>query len=137
IFAQPPAASPVGAIDNRPQVMRNTLLQNRGDGTFAEIANYAGLSASEWSWSPVFLDVDLDGYEDILITTGFERDVQDADIANELEAARNSQKLSDAEALRMRSKFPRLELPKLAFRNRGDLTFEEVGNSWGFDTRGV
>src|SRR5204863_578736 len=27
--------------------------------------------------------------------------------------------------------------PKVAFRNRGDLTFEEVGEAWGFNTRGV
>ena len=129
--------SPIGAIENRPQVPRNTLFLNQGDGDYAEIGYFSGLNASEWSWSPVFLDVDLDGYEDVLIATGFERDVQDVDIANQLEAARRSQKLSDAEALRMRAKFPRLELPKLAFRNRGDLTFEERGDAWGFNTRGV
>lgn len=130
-------ASPVGAIENRPQVPRNTLFLNQGDGDYAEVGYFSGLYASEWSWSPVFLDVDLDGYEDVLIATGFERDVQDVDIANQLETARRSQKLSDAEALQMRAKFPRLELPKLAFRNRGDLTFEERGDAWGFNTRGV
>jgi hypothetical protein len=129
--------SPVGTIENRPQVPRNTLFWNRGDGDYAEIGYFSGLHASEWSWSPVFLDVDLDGYEDVLIATGFERDVQDIDIANELEAARRSQQLSDDEALRMRAKFPRLELPKFAFRNRGNMTFEERGEAWGFNTRGV
>lgn len=131
------ASSPIGTIENRPQVPRNTLFLNQGDGDYAEIAYFSGLSASEWSWSPVFLDVDLDGFEDVLIATGFERDVQDVDIARELETARRSQQLSDLEALRMRAKFPRLELPKLAFRNRGDLTFEERGDAWGFNTRGV
>src|SRR6266851_1474439 len=53
-----------GEIDNRPQVMRNTLFHNRGDGTFEEIADFSGVSASEWSWQPVFIDVDLDGYEE-------------------------------------------------------------------------
>src|SRR6185369_14168328 len=128
---------PIGAIENRPQVPRNTLFLNQGDGDYSEIGYFSGLHASEWSWSPVFLDVDLDGYEDVLIATGFERDVQDADIANELEAARRREQLSDAEALRMRARFPRLELPKLAFRNRGDLTFEERGDVWGFNTSGV
>ena len=132
-----PVFSPVGAIDNRPQVPRNTLFLNRGDGDYAEIGYYSGLYASEWSWSPVFLDVDLDGYEDVLIATGFERDVQDADIANELEATRRQQQLPDAEAIRMRARFPRLALPILAFRNRGNLTFEEQGPAWGFDTPGV
>ncbi len=130
-------ASPVGSIANRPQVPRNTLFLNQGDGDYAEIGYFSGLYASEWSWSPVFLDVDLDGFEDVLIATGFERDVQDVDIANQLESARRSQKLSDAEALQMRARFPRLVLPKLAFHNRGDLTFEERGAAWGFNTPGV
>jgi hypothetical protein len=116
---------PVGAIADRPQVPRNTLFLNQGDGDYAEIAYYSGLHASEWSWSPILLDVDLDGYEDVLITTGFERDVQDVDIANELEVARRSQGLSDAEALRLRSKFPRLDLPNLAFRNQGTSPFKK------------
>ena len=42
--------------------MRNTLLLNRGDNTFAEIAQLGGVHASEWSWSPLFLDLDFDGY---------------------------------------------------------------------------
>jgi hypothetical protein len=41
--------------------------RNRGDGTFEEIAAYAGVTASDWSWQPVFLDVDLDGFEDMII----------------------------------------------------------------------
>src|SRR2546426_732273 len=53
----------VGEIENRPQSGRNTLFLNRGDGTYAEIAQFSGLEASDWSWLPVFLDVDLDGYE--------------------------------------------------------------------------
>ena len=32
------------------QVMRNTLSLNRGDGTYAEIAQFSGVQASEWSW---------------------------------------------------------------------------------------
>ncbi|HEY6225622.1 MAG TPA: VCBS repeat-containing protein, partial [Verrucomicrobiae bacterium] len=55
---------PIGMIDIRPQLLRNTLHWNRGDNTFAEIAWYAGVEASDWSWGPIFLDVDLDGYED-------------------------------------------------------------------------
>jgi enediyne biosynthesis protein E4 len=128
---------PIGAIENRPRTPRNTLFLNHGDGEYAEIAYFSGIDASEWSWAPVFLDVDLDGYEDILIVTGFERDVQDIDVANRLEAIRRSHNLPDAEALEMRREFPRLALPNLIFRNRGDLTFEEVGAEWGFGTVGI
>ncbi|HAB15839.1 MAG TPA: hypothetical protein DCE44_05245, partial [Verrucomicrobiales bacterium] len=121
----------------RPQCARNTLFLGRGDGTFAEAAWYAGLAASGWSWSPVLLDVDLDGYEDVLISTGFERDVQNVDVAEEIEAIRQRDKLPDAAALQLRRRFPSLALPNLAFRNRGDLTFADVSREWGFDLTGI
>src|SRR3989441_7986126 len=69
----------IGQIDDRPQWQRNTLLRNRGDATFAQIASYAGIDATDWSWDAQFLDVDLDGYEDLLITTGHLWDVMDGD----------------------------------------------------------
>src|SRR2546429_119381 len=68
-----------GDIDSRFQIRRNTLLLNRGDGTYAEIANFAGVAGSEWTWGCVFLDVDLDGWEDILISNGFAHNVDDMD----------------------------------------------------------
>ena len=74
----------IGEVDNRPQYMRNTLLLNRGDNTFAEIAQLGGVHASEWSWSPLFLDLDFDGYEDILVVTGHYYDAMDADVQQEL-----------------------------------------------------
>ena len=125
------------AANDRPQFPRNTLFHNRGHGTYAEIAQLAGLEASEWSWCPVFLDVDLDGYEDLLITTGHWRDAQNADVSNEIEEIKTKQRLSPLEQLRLRSRFPRLNTPNMAFRNRGDLTFEETGSAWGFDSRRV
>jgi len=126
-----------GQFDNRPQYTRNTLFLNRGDGTYAEIAQLAGLAATDWSWTPIFLDVDLDGYEDLLIATGFHREVEDIDVANEIRARKAAGGLSTLEELRLRRLFPRWETPNLAFRNRGDLTFEEVGAAWGFDWVGV
>ena len=52
---QPPVLSGIGEIDNRPQEMQNTLFLSRGDGAFAEVAYLAGVEASEWTWSSVFL----------------------------------------------------------------------------------
>ncbi|MHB9007862.1 MAG: FG-GAP repeat domain-containing protein, partial [Limisphaerales bacterium] len=76
LHAQMPRATPIGALDDRPQAMRNTMFWNRQDGTFSEVAAWAGLPASDWSWAPVFLDVDLDGFEDLVIGAGHFRDVQ-------------------------------------------------------------
>lgn len=119
----------------RPETPRNTLFLNRGDGTYTEIAQYSGIEASEWSWGVAFLDVDLDGYEDALVTNGNARDANDADLipppSPQQEAA------GAASKPRPPRKFPRLETANVAFRNRGDLTFEEVGKAWGFATVGV
>ncbi len=123
--------------DDRPQFSRNTLFRNRGDGTFAEIAQLAGLAASDWTWCPAFLDVDLDGYEDLLVTTGHQRDAQDADAAREVDALTETGRLSPREQLRQRRRFPRLETPNFAFRNQTNLTFSETGSAWGFDSRRV
>ncbi len=146
-LAQAPMASPIGAIDDRPQFMRNTLFLNRGDGTFAEIANYAGVAASEWSWSPVFLDVDLDGFEDLLITTGHTKDVQDLDAQTQIRARQHSwsgftnevqrQKAFTQELMEHMRLYPRLETPIVAMRNQGGLRFEDVTPSWGTHQPGV
>lgn len=125
-------AMPVEDAEFRPETPRNTLYLNRGDGTYAEIAQLSGVAATEWSWSPVFLDVDLDGFEDLLIANGNHHDVQDADVIREIAQVR------DRESPEARlSRFPRLHTPNLAFRNRGDLTFEECGKAWGFHWEGV
>src|SRR5207237_1400333 len=99
--------------------------------------HFCGVQASEWSWTPVFLDVDLDGYEDLLITTGHELEMMNADVAERMDQMKAQVKLSIAEQLKLRKLFPRLDTPKVAFRNRGDLSFEDVSTAWGFDTRGV
>ena len=150
MFAQNPMASPLGQIDNRPQVMRNTLFKNRGDGTFAEIADYAGVPASEWSWSPLFLDVDLDGYEDILIPAGHSRDVQDLDAEalirmHSRDRPKPSSEMDPAARLELFIKnkmenshfYPPLDMPIVAFQNLGDYRFQETTAVWGTDQPGV
>lgn len=134
LMERQPMVQPVGASAMRPQYSRNTLLWNRGDGTYAEVAQYAGLEAADWCWCPVFLDVDLDGYEDLLCVTGHVRDAQNIDIAQQIDALTRRQKMSWAEQLQLRRMFQRLEVPNYAFRNRGNLTFEECGQTWGFDS---
>ncbi len=127
----------VGRLDDRPQYLRNVLLVNRGDGTWAELGCFAGVAASEWTWCPVFLDVDLDGYEDLLVTTGHERDAMNGDIAEQVRTARLQQNLTRRQMLELGWKFPPLATPNVALRNRGDLTFEEVSATWGYAHPGV
>jgi hypothetical protein len=127
-----------GVIGQRLQFNHNTLLLNRGDTTFAEVAFYSGIAASDWSWGGIFLDVDLDGYEDLLVPNGQQRNLAHADFATRVQALRRAHgKITLQEMLKIAEEFPPLDVPKMAFRNRGDLTFEEVGAAWGFDTRSI
>jgi hypothetical protein len=118
-----------GDIETELQQQRNTLFINRGDGTFAEAGMYAGVQASGWSWGTMFMDVDLDGWPDILVANGHLWDIMDADVQ---EALQN--RLLSFPWQRLRWQFPPLPLKNVAFRNRGDLTFEDASKKWNFGT---
>lgn len=121
-----------GRFTDRPQFEQNTLQLNTGVGSWVDIAPMAGLEATEWSWGCAFLDVDLDGWEDLLVVNGMERAARDQDGVESLRAARSGRRLTPAEIFQARKVFPRLATPNLAFRNQGDLTFREVSREWGF-----
>jgi hypothetical protein len=121
---QPVAPGDIGA---RPQDDRNTLQVSRGDATWAEAAHFAGVAASEWTWAVAFLDVDLDGREDLLATTGHAWDQLDADTQRRVRSSPLGHDWRRELGL-----YPPLPLRNVAFRNTGDLRFEEVGEAWGF-----
>ncbi len=117
----------IGESELALQFQRNALFLNRGDGTFAEISGAAGVQASGWSWGTMFMDVDLDGWQDMLVANGHLWDIMDADV---LEGLQN--RLNDVPWQRLRWEFPPLKLKNVAFRNRGDLTFEDASETWRF-----
>jgi hypothetical protein len=122
----------INAIDSRPPVQRNTLFLNQGDRRYTEIGQLAGLEASGWSWGCTFVDVDLDGYPDVLVPNGHGQNAIDSDVLKA--RGRRERELGEAA---MQEPWPALRTPNVAFRNRGDLTFEEVGKTWGFDIPGI
>ena len=147
---------PVETVADRPQVPRNMLFRNRGDGTFEEIAAYAGVAASDWSWQPVFLDVDLDGYEDLIIPAGFVHDMNDMDVTAKAFALRRAGRLAppklgpDGQPVARTPQEQRaeeryqfnllgepLKIPIVAFHNLGNLKFEDIGPAWGLDQPGL
>jgi enediyne biosynthesis protein E4 len=131
MHAQPNVATDIAA---RFQARRNVLLCGDGRGNFTELGNYSGLAASDWTWSCIFLDVDLDGWEDVLVSNGFEHDVDDADVKAEIARMGN---LSLGPMRRTLLKYPRLETPNYAFQNQRNRTFKEVGREWGFNSTAI
>lgn len=127
----------VGKFDGRPRYNRNALLVSRGDGSWLEAANYAGLEASDWSWAAAFMDVDLDGLEDVLITNGFSFDTMDIDSKNRVMAIQNARKLPTAELKRLRKHRPGWPSANAAFRNLGGLKFAPASSDWGFGHVGI
>jgi len=117
-------------MDERTDVLRNVLALNRGDSTFADIAHYAGVPASDWSWTPVFVDVDLDGYEDLLVGNGMWFNVQDRDT---LARIRSLGKQTVEQSRTNLALYPHYFSSNVAWHNRHDRTFEEVSAAWGFN----
>ncbi len=120
---------------DRRQARRNTLNVARGDGTYADLANFAGVDASDWTWSVVFLDVDLDGFEDLLAVNAHAYDTQDLDMQDRAPAAQGSG-MNRQIGTSLRS-FPPLITPNYAFHNRRDRRFIETGDAWGFNSTNV
>lgn len=147
MFADKPEWPNIGINDDLPQVFQNTLFLQREDGTFCEAAYFAGLEATDWSWSPIFLDVDLDGYDDLLISAGHFRDVQDLDSQRTIRNLQHSWRGYTNEVARQQAYtkelrehyqlYPPLDLPIRAFRNGGDLHFKNMGASWGLTNAAV
>ncbi len=118
----------------------NTLQLNQGlarDGRliFSEIAREAGVSATGWSWGPLFADLDNDGWKDLFVASGYPKAVIDYDYQGQYAS---TVLLSDtAQATRVLTRFfnklYEYRLPSHAFRNNGDLTFTDVSRAWGVD----
>jgi len=126
-----PLPLPPGDLLSRAEVPRNALFWNRGDGTYAEVAWAAGVAMSDWSWTPIFLDVDLDGFEDLLISNGHAHDVNDLDT----KASRTSPRLESPEAAqRLMLSYQPLHAAKAAWRNLGHLQFQPASEAWGFQS---
>src|SRR5258707_1676578 len=61
------------------QLMRNMLQRNNHNGTFSDLGQMAGVARTDWSWSALIVDLDLDGRKDIFVTNGLARDVTSQD----------------------------------------------------------
>lgn len=115
-----------------PQYMRNTLLLNAGGGVFREAACWAGVAATDWTWSVRFEDFDNDGWVDLHVTNGMVREANNTDVF-----ARMMRALSDMERIGAMKKSPVLEESNLAYRNRHGEGFEPVTAPWGLGEVGV
>ncbi len=123
----------------QPQFARNALQLNRGKGKFSEIGYLAGVAATDWSWSPLFADLDNDGRKDLFITNGIFRRPNDMDYISYVGQEAVQASLGDTITranLKILQKMPQVALRKYAYRNNGNLTFTDMAESWGLGQLG-
>jgi hypothetical protein len=122
-----------------PQLAHNALQLNQGAGHFSEIGYLAGVAATDWSWAPLFADLDDDGRKDLFITSGIYRRPTDLDyLAYVAQPAiqRSLQSGITRQNLTVASRMPQVPEPNHAFRNEGGLTFRDVSKAWGLAAAG-
>nr|WP_240740228.1 FG-GAP-like repeat-containing protein [Allomuricauda hymeniacidonis] len=118
------------------QYIQNTLQLNNGNGSFSEVAYYSGIDATDWSWAGLIFDMDNDGLKDIFVTNGINHDLTDLDFvdffANEIiqKMALTGRKESIDSII---NKMPIKPQPNYAYKNNGDITFDNANKEWGFD----
>ncbi|MEM8526483.1 MAG: VCBS repeat-containing protein [Bacteroidota bacterium] len=113
-----------------PQFARNNLQLNNGNGTFSEIGIFAGIHATDWSWSPLFFDFDHDGYKDLFISNGIPRRMNDIDYVNfktndDLRYKNQFDQLEDTD-LTYIEKMPEIKLENKFFKNTQSIRFQDI-----------
>jgi len=111
------------------QYTRNNLQFNRRDGHFSEIGLYSGVAATDWSWSPLWIDYDNDGVKDLFISNGIPRRLNDIDYINfvsnqELQEKMRNSSL-DGQDMAAVDKFPQIKLPSKFYHNDGQMLFSD------------
>ncbi|WP_176801387.1 VCBS repeat-containing protein [Kriegella aquimaris] len=135
------------------QYMFNTLQLNngvddQGEMLFSEIAQMAGVSSTDWSWSPLLADFDNDGLLDLFVTNGIRHEIGNTDAlkkldsyVGEIDKKYNSEDNKNFDAWKyialekLLSFFPSEKIQNYMYRNTNGLQFENMATSWGLSQK--
>ncbi|RYY61217.1 MAG: hypothetical protein EOO05_07195, partial [Chitinophagaceae bacterium] len=118
------------------QVQANCLQLNNGDGTFKEIADYAGVEATDWSWGALSFDFDNNGWKDLYVCNGISRDLTDQDFLEFFSAADTRRRAVDSgfSYKTFLEKLKATPIPNYGFVNKKDLRFTNESKRLGLAT---
>jgi hypothetical protein len=128
----------------------NTLQLNNGNigkeqvPVFSDIAQMAGVSSTDWSWSPLLFDMDNDGKKDLFVSNGYKADYLNIDFkeyfsrkVNHMfetgELSRSNYYYSPL-TYNVLKDMPQRKKNNYFFRNNGDLTFKKMNGLWSQDS---
>ena len=127
------------------QQMRNTLQLNNGNDCsgiplFSEVGQLAGVSNTDWSWSPLLADFDNDGWKDLFISNGIFKDITNLDFVKYTSGYSNN--FTDAKGDKVQmwkliQEMPSTKLKNYFFHNNRNLTFSDVSHSWGLNKEAI
>ncbi|WP_461139174.1 VCBS repeat-containing protein [Spirosoma pomorum] len=127
------------------QNMRNMLQISNGSDkagvpTYREIGQLAGISNTDWSWSPLMADYDNDGWKDLYITNGYVRDYTNLDFLKYMNDFMQNRPANPSreDILQLVHQMPASNVTNYMFRNQlgnqrggGEVTFANIGAAWG------
>lgn len=116
------------------QYTRNMFHVNNGDGSFTDMGRFSNVEATDWSWAALIFDMDNDGLKDIFVANGIYKDLTDLDYLNFIDNSDTKRKIISNEGVDYRmlvDPMPINPIPNYAFKNKGDLVFENVIHEWG------
>jgi enediyne biosynthesis protein E4 len=122
------------------QYPRNTLQMNQGKNpktgkpVFSEVGLLSGIAETDWSWTPMVIDFDNDGFRDVIITNGFPRDITDQDFM-----VYRSEVSNLMSPMMILDSIPSVKIANYAYKNTGSRggevpIFQDVTKDWGMDT---
>jgi len=126
----------VNKFDFIPQFMFNSLQLNQSDNTFSNIAQQLDMAKTDWSWTPLMVDFDNDGFKDVFVTNGFRRYAMDNDFKMKVMAAKRTYQGNVPLDVKndLYNQMPSEKLPNVLFKNMGNLTFSNRAEEWGLAT---
>ena len=113
--------------------MSNVLQVNNGNGTYSDIGQLAGVSKTDWSWAPLIADFNNDGFKDIFVSNGIERELGNQDYIKQVkkeQAEKGAMTIAE-----MMNIMPSEKLSNYIYINNGDLTFKNTTEEWGLDKK--
>tara|TARA_Y100000991_G_scaffold4098_2_gene3385 strand:+ start:55 stop:3351 length:3297 start_codon:yes stop_codon:yes gene_type:complete len=116
-------------LDQHYQYMFNSLQLNLGNDKYHNISHQLNIAKTDWSWAGLIFDYNLDGKEDIFVTNGYRKYGSDNDSRIKINNAKKeyNNKVPLEIKKMLYDELPSEKLPNLLFKNKGNLTFSEVG----------
>ncbi|SHJ91096.1 Repeat domain-containing protein [Arenibacter nanhaiticus] len=105
--------------------LNSGIQQESGNPQFSDIAQIAGVTSTDWSWAPLFFDMNNDGKKDLFVSNGIKRDFRNNDFVNyrkqkQAEVIAKKEIQTESYIADLLSKMPTREKENYFFLNNGE-----------------